>query len=175
MLLSILGQIRELLRNETILILYSLEPTWMQEEWAILEFVIWILYDFRMVFNTLIMHFLLNGTFRLPHTWTRSLFYPTFKFLFLHKSFGLNIWPSPICNSLLLVLLSSLFGAAIMFCLGFTNAFYLVLVLCLLILRPIFSTSSTVHKTLRYLLPLKIWSLYDDLQCLYGQNQLLCV
>lgn len=49
-----------------------------------------------MIFNTLIMHFLLNGTFSLPHTWTRSLFYPIFKFLFLHKSFGLNIWPSPI-------------------------------------------------------------------------------
>lgn len=129
-----------------------------------------------MIFSTLILSLLIKWHFQSSTQLDKKSLYIPFFNLYLFTSHLGSIFDHHLfCNSLPLVLLSSLFGAAIIFCLGFTNAFQLVLVLCLLILEPILSTSSTVHKTLQYLLPLKIWSLFDDLQCLSGQNQLLSV
>lgn len=88
-----------------------------------------------------------------------SVFHTLGQEVSLHSIFFFNFYPFTshlgsifghhlFCSSLLLVLLPSLFGAAILLCLGFTNAFWLVLVLRLLILGPLLCTSSTVHKTL---------------------------
>lgn len=103
-----------------------------------------------MILNTLIMSLLIKCHYQCStHLDKKSLYIPFFFYFYPFTSHLGAIFDHHLfCNSLLLVLLSSLFGAAIIFRLGFTIAFWLVLVLCLLILRPILCTSSTVHKTL---------------------------
>lgn len=50
-----------------------------------------------MILNTLIMSLLIKCHYQCStHLDKKSLYIPFFLFLSLHKSFGLNIWPSPI-------------------------------------------------------------------------------
>lgn len=96
----------------------------------------------------LLCHFLLNVTNSLPHTWTRCVFtFHFFKFLSLHKSFGLNIWPSPILQLITTCTPVITIWSYHHLLPGFYQCFLSGLG-SLLILRPILCNSSTVHKTL---------------------------
>lgn len=142
------------LRNETLLILCSLEPNLTLEDCALLDsFCIRNCYDFSMIFNIFIMSLPIKWYFQscshLDKVSTQSL--STSHLIFIPSP---GIWAQHLTISQpaahYYCAPSELCGASTIFCPGFTDVIFLFLVLHLLMLESVRSTSATVWETLSH-------------------------